>query len=195
MLRPIPGAIDGKNPGNRLHIYTGKGKGKTTAAIGLAVRAVGANLRVAFVQFDKGHEGMGEYYSERRILRQLAGLDLYPFGVERVLGPKTFRFKNTEADFEEARRALSKSEDLVVDGHHDLVILDELITCVMTRLILPTAVTQILDLWEKDRKCELVITGHEAWPEILQRADLVTEMRKVKHYFDRKQPPKEGIEF
>lgn len=195
MLIPPPGAIDGKNPGNRLHLYTGKGKGKTTAAIGLAIRALGANLRVAFVQFDKGHEGMGEYYSERRILRQMAGLDLYPFGVERVLGPKTFRFKNTEADFAEARKALSLSEDLVVDGKHELVVLDELITCVMTRLVLPTAVTNILDLWEEGRKCELVVTGHEAWPEIIARADLVTEMRKVKHYFDRKQPPKEGIEF
>ncbi len=179
----------------RFHIYTGKGKGKTTAAIGLAVRALGAHLRVAFVQFDKGHDGQGEYFSERRILRQLAGLDLFPFGVERVLGPKSFRFKNVEADFEEARKALSKSEDLLREGKHDLVILDEIITCVMTRLVQPTDVMHLVDIYDEGRKCELVMTGHEAWPELTDRADLVTEMRKVRHYFDRKDSPKEGIEF
>lgn len=180
---------------NRLHIYTGKGKGKTTAAVGLAIRALGANLRVAFVQYDKGHDGPGEYYSERRILRQMAGLDLFPFGVERILGPKTFRFKNVEADFEEARLALSRSEDLITGGRHELVVLDELVTCVMTKLVQPTDVIHLVETWEKERKCELVITGHEAWPELLAHADLITEMRKVRHYHDRKDPPKEGIEF
>jgi cob(I)alamin adenosyltransferase len=180
---------------HRFHIYTGKGKGKTTAAIGLAVRALGAGLKVAFVQFDKGHDGPGDYYFERRILRQLANLDLFPFGKERVLGPKTFRFKNVEADFEEARKALSKAEDLIMDGGHDLVILDEIITCVMTKLVQPVEVIHLIDQYNQERKCELVMTGHEAWPELMTRADLVTDMRKVKHYFDEKSPPKEGIEY
>lgn len=180
---------------NRLHIYYGYGKGKTTAAVGLAVRAVGAGQKTAIVQFDKGYDGVNEHYSERKVLRALPNLQLFPFGKERVLGPNAFRFKNEEGDLQEAKDALQKSRELIEKGSQDLLILDELLAAVMTKLVTKEEVMELLALYDKDRRCELVITGHQVWPELVEKADLVTEMRKEKHYFDQKMPSKEGIEF
>lgn len=180
---------------NRLHIYYGYGKGKTTSSVGLAVRAIGAGKKVALVQFDKGFDGQNEHYSERRILRGLPGLDLHPFGKERVLGPNAFRFKNEPGDLEEAKAALAKCREILTQGHHDLLILDEILAAVMTKLVTKEEVMDLVALYDKDRRCELVLTGHQVWPELVAKADLVTEMRKEKHYFDQKAPSKEGIEF
>jgi len=180
---------------NRLHIYYGYGKGKTTSSVGLAVRALGAGKKVALVQFDKGYDGTNEHYSERKVLRGMPNLQLFPYGKERVLGPNAFRFKNEEGDFTEAKAALQKSRELIQKGGVDLLILDELLAAVMTKLVSREEVMGLVDLYNKDRHCELVITGHQVWPELVAKADLVTEMRKEKHYFDEKMPSKEGIEF
>jgi cob(I)alamin adenosyltransferase len=180
---------------HRFHIYIGDGKGKTTAAIGLAVRALGAGLRVAFLQFDKEESGSSERYHERRILRSLPGIDLFAFGNTRVLGLREFRFENNAGDFEEARRGLERAEQMLVDGSYDLVILDEILAAVHTHLLEPRDVTRLVDVYDRERKCELVMTGHAMWPEIEQRADLVTEMRKGRHYFDKGIPAKKGIEY
>ena len=180
---------------NRLHIYYGYGKGKTTSSVGLAVRSLGAGKKVALVQFDKGYDGVNEHYSERKILRTLPNLKLFPFGKERVLGPNAFRFKNEPGDFEEAQAALAKAKELLAGGDQDLLILDELLAAVMCKLLTPEEVMGLVSLYDKNRRCELVITGHQVWPELVEKADLVTEMRKEKHYFDKKAPSKEGIEF
>ena len=180
---------------NRLHIYYGYGKGKTTAVVGLAIRALGAGKKVSLVQFDKGYDGTNEHYSERKILRGLSNLQLFPFGKERVLGTNAFRFKNEEGDFTEAKLALAKSIELVGKGGQDLLILDEILAAVMTGLLKKEEVMELVDLYDRDRRCELVLTGHQVWPELLEKADLVTEMRKEKHYFDKRLPSKEGIEF
>ncbi len=180
---------------NRFHIYYGYGKGKTTAAVGLAIRALGAGQKAAILQFDKGYDGVNEHYSERKILRGLPNLTLFPFGKERVLGPGAFRFKNEAGDFEEAKNALEKSRSLITDGSQQLLVLDELLAAVMCKLVAPSEVMDLVDLYDQNRRCELVITGHQVWPELVERADLVTEMRKEKHYFDQKMPSKEGIEF
>ncbi len=180
---------------NRLHIYYGYGKGKTTSAVGLAIRVLGAGQRAAIVQFDKGYDGVNEHYSERKILRGLPNLRLFPFGKERVLGPGAFRFKNESGDFEEAQAALAKSRELIEKGDQNLLVLDELLAAVMCKLLTPGDVMDLVALYDKNRRCELVITGHQIWPELVEKADLVTEMRKEKHYFDEKMPSKEGIEF
>jgi cob(I)alamin adenosyltransferase len=180
---------------NRLHVYYGYGKGKTTSAVGLAIRALGAGKKVALVQFDKGYDGLNEHYSERKILRELKGLQLFPFGKERVLGPGAFRFKNEPGDFEEAQKGLAKAGELIASGEPDLIILDELLASVMTKLVTREEVMGLVSRYNEDRRCELVITGHQVWPELVEKADLVTEMRKEKHYFDRKAPSKEGIEY
>ncbi len=180
---------------NRLHIYYGYGKGKTTSAIGLAVRALGAGKRAAIIQFDKGFDGVNEHYSERKILRTLPNLQLFPFGKERVLGPNAFRFKNEPGDLEEAQKALNKARELLAGGGLDLLILDEILASVMTKLLTRQEVMGLVDLYHQNRRCELVLTGHQVWPELVGKADLVTEMHKEKHYFDQKLPSKEGIEF
>ena len=180
---------------NRLHLYYGYGKGKTTAALGLILRILGSGRKAALVQFDKGYDGVNEHYSERKILRGFPGLSLFPFGKERVLGPGAFRFKNEPGDFEEAQAALVKSRELIAKGGQDLLVLDELLAAVMCKLITRAQVMELLDLYNESRRCELVITGHQVWPELVEKADLVTEMKKEKHYFDEKMPSKEGIEF
>jgi cob(I)alamin adenosyltransferase len=180
---------------HRFHIYYGYGKGKTTSVIGLAVRALGAGRKVALVQFDKGYDGVNEHYSERKILRGFPHLQLFPFGKERVLGPNAFRFKNEPGDFEEAQKALEKARELLMGGQVDLLILDEILAAVMCKLITPEDVMKLIELFNQNRRCELVMTGHQVWPELLEKADLVTEMRKEKHYFDQKVHSKEGIEF
>lgn len=180
---------------HRLHIYYGFGKGKTTAALGLTLRALGAGKRAALVQFDKGADPGKEHYSERKALRTLPGLALFSFGRERVVGPGTFRFANEPGDFEEAQAALAKARELIDSGEWFLVVLDEILAAVMCGLLKEKDVMDLLDLYDAGRRCELVLTGHRVWPALVERADLVTEMRKEKHYFDRREPAKEGIEY
>jgi cob(I)alamin adenosyltransferase len=179
----------------RLHIYYGYGKGKTTSSIGLIIRSLGAGQKAALVQFDKGYDGVNEHYSERKILRTFPNLQLFPFGKERVLGPNAFRFKNEPGDFEEAQAGLAKARELITQGPQNLLVLDELLAAVMCKLLTKEEVMGFIDLYNQNRRCELVITGHEIWPELAEKADLVTEMRKEKHYFDNKSPSKEGIEY
>jgi cob(I)alamin adenosyltransferase len=180
---------------NRLHLYYGNGKGKTTAAFGLVLRALGAGQKAAVVQFDKGFDGSNEHYSERKILRTLPNLQLFSFGKERVLGPAAFRFKNKPGDLEEAQKALAKSRELLSGEEVDLLVLDEILASVMTGLLTRQEVMDLVALYNQYRRCELIFTGQKVWPELLEKADLATEMRKEKHYFDRKSPPKEGIEY
>jgi cob(I)alamin adenosyltransferase len=181
------------------HIYYGYGKGKTTAVMGLAMRALGAGKRVAIVQFDKGYDGQNEHYAERIILRKLKEIgfpiDLYPTGAERMNADGTFRFKNTDEDFDEAKRGLQIAKDLIEKGDIDLLILDEAIAAVVYHLLSKEDVEILIDLYNKKRKFELVMTGHKLWDGLEQKADLVTELKKVKHYFDEGIPARLGIEF
>lgn len=181
------------------HIYYGYGKGKTTAVMGLAMRALGAGKRVAIVQFDKGYDGQNEHYAERIILRKLKEIgfpiDLYPTGAERMIADGTFRFKNTDEDFDEAKRGLQIAKDLIENGDVDLLILDESIAAVVYHLLSKEDVESLIDLYNKKRKFEFVMTGHKLWDGLEQKADLVTELKKVKHYFDEGIPARLGIEF
>ncbi len=182
-----------------LHIYYGYGKGKTTAVIGLAIRALGAGKKVAIVQFDKGYDGQNEHYAERNILRKLKELgypiEIYPTGCERMNADGTFRFKNADEDFAEAKRGLKIAEDLIIRGDLDLLILDEAVAAVIYHLLPKEDVENLIELYNKERKFELAMTGHKLWEGLEEKADLVTEMRKVKHYFDNGIPARLGIEF
>ncbi len=184
---------------NCLHVYYGYGKGKTTSAVGLAVRALGAGKKVAIVQFDKGYDGSNEHYSERIVIRKLKEtgyeIDLYPTGCERMNADGTFRFNNEESDFAEARRGLDIARTLIKEGKQDLLILDESIAAAAYNLITKSDVNELIELLKKNRRFEMVMTGHKIWKEIEESADLITEMRKVKHYFDNGIPAREGIEF
>ncbi len=184
---------------NCLHVYYGYGKGKTTSAVGLAIRALGAGKKVAIVQFDKGYDGSNEHYSERIVIRKLKetgyDIDLYPTGCERMNADGTFRFNNEDSDFAEARRGLDIARTLITEGKQDLLILDESIAAAAYNLISKSDVDELIALFKKNRWFEMVMTGHKIWKEIEESADLITEMRKVKHYFDNGIPAREGIEY
>lgn len=184
---------------HQVHVYYGYGKGKTTAAIGLAIRALGVGNKVAIVQFDKGYDGMIEHYGERDLLRKLKEIgypiELYPTGCERMNEDGTFRFKNADEDFAKAKRALNISRKLIEQGKQDLLILDEILAAVTYHLIEEKDVFEILDLFGDNRRFELVMTGHKLFDGLEGRVGLITEMRKVKHYFDKGIQAREGIEY
>ncbi len=192
--RVIPPAEGGEKV-HQVHAYYGYGKGKTTCCVGLAVRALGAGHRVALVQFDKGYDGVHEHYSERHVLRKLKGIDLYPTGCERMMPDGSFRFGVVEEDVKEARRGLEIAGRLIREGEQDLLVLDEILAAVVYDLLEQEDVMRLLDLYDAKRRCELVLSGHKVWDALVARVDLVTEMRKVKHYYARGTPAREGIEF
>lgn len=182
-----------------LHVYYGYGKGKTTCVMGLIMRALGAGLKVRLVQFDKGYEGVNEHYAELNTIRKLkesgSDVEFFSTGCERMNADGTFRFKNSDEDFKEAKRGLEIARDLIVNGKQDLLILDEAVAAVVYHLLEKKDIEDLIDLWKENKRYELVMTGHKIWDELEEKADLVTEMRKVKHYFDKGIPIRTGIDF
>ncbi len=181
------------------HLYYGYGKGKTTAAIGLAFRALGAGMRVAIVEFDKGFDQSKEHYYERRIFFKLKELgypiEIHSTGCERMNEDGTFRFKNAEEDFAEAKRALGIVKELITNGEQNVLVLDEFIAAANYHLIEEKDVFKILNLYDKNRRFELILTGHKLLEGLEERIDLITENRKVKHYFDKGIQARKGIEY
>lgn len=178
----------------RVHIYTGDGKGKTTAALGLCLRFVGSGGKACLIQFDKG--GEAGLYSERATFSALPGLTHVATGLGRF-DPveQTFRFKNLPGDIAEAQRGLQAAKAALRESY-GLLVLDELLSLPLTGLADEAAVEGLLDAYEQaGRPCELVLTGHKIWPALQQRSDLVTEMRKIKHYFETGSEARKGIEF
>ena len=184
---------------HQIHVYYGYGKGKTTAATGLVMRVLGVGKSAAIVQFDKGYDGKIEHYGERNLIRKLKELgypvELYATGCERMNEDGTFRFKNADEDFVEARSALKISSELIEKGKQDLLVLDEIIAASAYHLIEEKDIFDIIDLYNENRRFELIMTGHKLFPGLEEKVGLITEMRKVKHYFDSGIQAREGIEF
>jgi cob(I)alamin adenosyltransferase len=167
-----------------IQIYTGDGKGKTTAALGLALRAVGAGLKIYIGQFIK--KGA---FSEIKALRRF-----YPQITVRQCGNGRFVKGNPCAmDIECARKGLADLVRALTAGKFDLVIADEIFCALKAGLISIKELSALLD--KKPASVELVLTGRNAPREIIKRADLVTEMRKRKHPFDKGTGGRKGIEF
>jgi cob(I)alamin adenosyltransferase len=167
-----------------VHVYTGDGKGKTTAALGLALRAAGAGLRVFFAQFAKATEA-----SELAGLRRLADL----VTVRQYGRPGFIRGTPEPADIVSAREGLRDAREAVVSGRFDVVILDEANIATHFGLFSPEELLDVVDL--AAGRVEIVITGRRADQRVIDRADLVTEMREVKHYHARGVAARRGIEF
>jgi cob(I)alamin adenosyltransferase len=167
-----------------IQIYTGNGKGKTTAALGLSLRAVGRGLRVCFFQFIKGGGPYGEQLAAERLAPQFTIIQTGRSGwVNR---------DDITEDRRLAQEALEKARAVIASGDYDLVVLDELNGAVGFGLV---DVDQVLELMAmKPPLLELVITGRNAHERIMEAADLVTEMREVKHYFRAGVPARTGIE-
>ncbi len=182
--------------GAQIQVYTGEGKGKTTAALGLLLRFLGSGGKACLIQFDKGAGPDSDFYQERRVFPLLAGLTHVATGLVRFNVEKnSFRFNNIAADFQEAQRGLQIAREAFSQGY-GLVVLDEILSLILTDLVKKEDIISLLDAYETaGRPCELVLTGHRIWPELEARVDLITEMKKVKHYFDQGLQARKGIEF
>jgi cob(I)alamin adenosyltransferase len=168
-----------------LQIYTGNGKGKTTAALGLALRAVGHGLKVLVVQFLKGHIQNGEIESARLLS---SCLTIVRIGRDTLIS----KSNPDPIDFKLARDGFSLAKRAIGGGEYDIVILDEINTAIDYGLLPLSDLLELID--SKPETVELVLTGRNARPEILERADLVTEMVERKHYYRRGIPARKGIE-
>lgn len=167
----------------KVQVYTGEGKGKTTAALGLIVRAASAGYKVFLAQFIKGRR-----YSELNALQRFDDLiTVEQFGLGRFLGGKC-----SPEDIEAARRGMEKVRGILTSGSYDMVVLDEANVAVHYNLF---PLQELLDLIDaKPENIELIITGRHAAPELIEKADLVTEMKAIKHYFDAGVKARVGIE-
>lgn len=166
----------------KIHVYTGDGKGKTTAAFGLALRAVGAGYKVYIIQFLKA-----QHYSELNSLKKLPALTVKRFGQ-----PGYIYQKGTAKDKILARRALNWAKKVIRPGRFDLVILDEIFLASFFKLIKVSDIAGLIK--NKPKNVELILTGRRASKEIIKLADYVTEMKEIKHPFQKGLRARKGIE-
>lgn len=174
-----------------VQVFTGNGKGKTSAAMGCLLRAMAVKKRVALLAFDKG----GDHYTERRTLAaRFPEVDVFATGLDRMdQKAGTFRFGVTEEDRGEGIRALRILQWLFVEPRHDVVILDEINTAVYLGIVDEPEVLALLKT--KPAAMELILTGQHAPPSFLALADLVTDMRLIKHYLYQGVRVREGMDY
>jgi cob(I)alamin adenosyltransferase len=165
-----------------IHVYTGSGKGKTTAAFGLAVRAVGAEKNVYIAQFVKGMK-----YSELNSLSKIEKIEIKQYGLNYFINGKA-----EEADIEAARKGLAEVAEILKSGEYELVILDEANIAVYYQLFSAAELIEVIE--KRNPEVEVVITGRYAEDEIIEYADLVTEMKEIKHYYKKGVKARVGIE-
>jgi cob(I)alamin adenosyltransferase len=166
-----------------IQVYTGCGKGKTTAALGAALRAAGAGLRIYICQFMKG-----KYYCELATLKKLKKIKVEQFGTTCFVGRQP-----TRKDVELAKLGLESAIKAIRSKRYDMIILDEINVAVKLGLLQPEDVVTILNKYPK--KKELILTGRYAHPKIIKMADLVSEIKEVKHYYKKGVKARKGIEF
>ena len=167
-------------------IYTGNGKGKSTAAFGLAVRASGCGMKVVIVQFMK----KGEWYGEIEGFRHLHNVDIYSYGGGKFLKQ---RVAPDEENLALARAAMAKAYEAMQDESVDIVILDELNNAVYFDLVTEEDALALMAARPEDT--ELIITGRNATERMIEAADLVTEMREIKHPYQKGIQARQGIEY
>jgi cob(I)alamin adenosyltransferase len=171
-------------PKGLVQIFTGDGKGKTSAAIGAVIRAVGHGLKVYIAFFMKGARPSGEFH----ILSQLSSVTMASFG-SGFIDPKNVKAE----DIKGAAKALAAAREAVLSGNYDLVVLDEANLAVAFGLISVDDVLKLIE--EKPERVELILTGRRADSRLVQAADLVTECLKIKHPYDMGVAARGGIEF
>lgn len=188
---------DNKEKLGLVHVYTGDGKGKTTASLGLALRAIGNNLRVYMVQFLKS-SFTGELYSSKKL-----GFEIEQFGVDALkekqkklqeFEDKTSRFV-FQPDIKEkdaAMQCLEHAKKIIKSNNYNIVILDE-INCALDKGLIP--LEDVLELVKNHGKVELVFTGRDAPKELMEAADYVSNIKNIKHPWQRGIKARKGIEY
>jgi cob(I)alamin adenosyltransferase len=170
-----------------IQIYTGDGKGKSTAAIGQAVRAAGHGFKVGFISFFKPPEIFG--YGEYKPMGQI-GIEVFHFAKKH---PHFYKEVNSDQLREECLKGVEFVKELFKDECWDMLVLDELNIALRDGFLREEEVVSLLEA--KPDKLELILTGRGATEEIIERADLVTEVKKVKHPYDQGVQGREGIEY
>ncbi len=174
-----------ENARGLVQIFTGNGKGKTTAALGTILRAAGHGLRIFIVFFMKGDYSYGEFET----LLKLPNVEVLKSGFREFTDPLNVKPEEKE----QAEKALAAARQAVNSGHHDLVVLDEINVALEYKLIELDDVIKLIE--EKPPHVELILTGRYANDRMLEMADLVTEMVNVKHPFEKGIKARKGIEY
>ena len=171
-----------------IQIYTGDGKGKTTASLGLALRALGHGWKVLIIQFTKGDSATsyGEIVTSSKFL---PNLKVVQFGLDRVC----YSHNVCMGDYKEGKKGWEYGKQAINSGEYQLIILDEINICTAMNMIKVSEVKEVL--MNKPENLEIVLTGRYAHPELKAMAHLVTEMKPIKHYFDMGVMARQGIEY
>jgi cob(I)alamin adenosyltransferase len=167
-----------------IHVYTGSGKGKTTAALGLGLRATGAGLKVQMIQFMKGRR-----YSEIDALDYLPNFTISQHGRDEFVSKKN----PEQIDIDMAQEGFSYAKKIIKENNFDLVILDEINVAIDFNLITLSDVLKLVR--SKPDELELVLTGRYAHPDIIKSADLVSEILEIKHPYQKGIQSRKGIDF
>ncbi|MGB9659079.1 MAG: cob(I)yrinic acid a,c-diamide adenosyltransferase [Nitrososphaerales archaeon] len=171
-----------------VHIITGKGKGKTTSAIGQGLRAVGHGLKVYMIQFMKG-EFEGKKYGEIKSIKKFRNFKVAQFGSGELVS----HYTPSEKDFELARKGFEHAKEIVDSNKYDMVILDEIWVAVHHNLIDLSEVIGLIK--KKPEHVELVLTGRYAPKEAYDYADYISEIKKIKHPYSKGLKARIGVEF
>jgi len=168
-----------------VEVFTGDGKGKTSAALGIALRALGHGLRVHIVYFMKGDFP----YGEQKILSELPNVTFARFGYETFVDPANVK----QEEKEEAKKALEAARKAMCSLEYDIIVLDEINVAVAWNLV---DIDQVIKLiGDKPERVELILTGRYADSRLIELADLVTDMVKVKHPYDKGTLSRKGIDY
>lgn len=166
------------------HLYTGNGKGKTTAALGLALRASGAGLNIIIIQFMKG-----QHYSELNSLKQIKEITVEQYGSRNFYSVNDDNF---EEQYLMAQNAMKRTHEVLNSEKFDVVILDEIVTTLNFNILTLDEITKIIEV--KPENKELILTGKGAPQHLISLCDLVTEMTEIKHYYTEGVEARKGIE-
>lgn len=167
----------------KIHLYTGNGKGKTTAALGLAIRAAGAGKSVFIAQFVKGM-----FYSELESLKRFPEIELRQYGLDCFIENEP-----SQKDIDAAQDGLREVRLIISKRYYDIIILDEICIALFYNLISIEEVQSCID--SKADQTEMILTGRYAPPELFEVADLITEMKEIKHYYTDGIQARKGIEY
>lgn len=175
-----------KNSKTCIQIYTGNGKGKTTAAIGLAVRAAGHGMSTCIIQFMKGE---GNKYGEHKSLKTLNEIDFFLVGTNECIRKKDVNREHIRA----AKIGLELTKEKMLNQKYDILILDEINVAIWFGLIDTKEIIELID--NKPDNMELILTGRYAPEELKQKADLISEVKSAKHPYESGIEARKGIEY
>jgi cob(I)alamin adenosyltransferase len=168
-----------------VQVYTGDGKGKTSASFGAALRAIGRDMKVYIIQFIKGGFDYGEMY----VTDRLPNLTLSAFGRGKFI----IESPPAQEDVKQAQKGFELARKVVESGKYDLVVLDEINVALSLKMIKVDEVLQLIR--SKPKHVEIILTGRGAPQQIIDAADLVTEMKEIKHPYTKGVPSRKGIEY